>query len=238
MWRMSEIMASLVEGIASFDRRLRAEQAVRGLDALDEVALHPVAAEALSSGGFGVLREVVYPGEHAAGLRRSARARCDLVLLPEPGMTLEDPAAEQARLDAAEGTLFAQTAAELAELADTPGVVRAGDACWLELKSVAQHAFVDGVPGPNRAYADQMVRGPLADLVKLARDPSVWTGASVVVLFCESESVARHDLNAAAHRLLDADLPLGTPEIGGAPIEDRAGNAWCGIGIYPLRAGG
>ena len=238
MWRMSEILGSLAEGIGSQDRRLLDEQAVHGLDALDEVALHPLAGEALSAAGFGVLREVVYPGEQAAGIRRSARARCDLVLLPEPGMTLEDPAAEQARLDAAIGTLFADAAADLALAADAPGVVHAADACWLELKSVAQHAFVDGVPGPNRSYADQIVRGPLADLVKLARDPSVWTGASVVLLFCESESVARHDLNAAAHRLLDADLPLGTPEIGGVPIEDRAGNAWCGIGVYPLRAGG
>jgi hypothetical protein len=235
MWRMTDILAALVDGIGTLDARLRAEQAVHGVDALDEVGLHPVLAETLSAAGFGVVREVVYPGEHATPVRRSARARCDLVVLPEPGMALEDPAAEQAVLLAGEGTLFAGLAAELGR---SEGTVSPGDACWLEVKAVAQHAFVDGVPGPNRGYAEQLVRGPMADLVKLARDPSIWTGAAVVVLFCESEAVGDHDLHAAAHRLLDADLPVGSPEIGGVAIDDRVGNAWCGIGVYPVRAGG
>ena len=232
---MIDILAGMTDGVAALDRRLCAEQAVRGVDALPEVALHPILAEALSVAGFGVVREVLYPGEHTAPVRKSARARCDLVLLPEPGMALEDPAAEQAALLAGEGTLFFDVVEEIARPA---GLVPPGEACWLEVKSVAQHAFVDGVPGPNRAYADQIVRGPMTDLVKLARDPSIWTAASVVLLFCESEEVARHDLHQAAHRLLDADLPVGAPEIAGTPIADRAGNAWCGIGLYPLRAGG
>lgn len=235
MWRIDEILACMVGGLADWDARARAEQAVHGIDALPEVALHPVFAEALSTAGFGVLREVLYPGEHTAPVRRSARARCDLVVLPEPGMRLMDPAAEQAALLAAEQTLFSGVADELRPAEDG---VPPGDACWLEVKAVAQHAFVDGVPGPNRAYADQLVRGATGDLVKLARDPSIWTGAAVVVLFCESEAVARHDLAAVGHRLLDADLPLGAPEIGGTPIDDRAGNAWCGLGFYPLRPGG
>ncbi len=235
MWRMGEILTALVEGVGALDARLRSEQSVHGVDALDELALHPVLAEALSAAGFGVLREVVYPGQHTAPVRRSARARCDLVVLPEPGMALEDPAAEQALLLAGEATLFAGLSAELAPAG---GGIAPADACWLEVKSVAQHAFVEGVPGPNRGYADQLVRGPMADLVKLARDPSIWTAAAVVVLFCESDAVAAHDLHAAAHRLLDAELPVGNPEIGGVAIDDRVGNAWCGVGLYPLRAGG
>lgn len=235
MWRMTDMLAALVDGVRATDALLRAEQAVYGVDALAEVGLHPVLAEALSAAGFGVQREVVYPGEHAAPVRRSARARCDLVVLPEPGMTLEDPAAEQAVLFAGEGTLFAGLASELGRGEQTVGP---GDACWLEVKAVAQHAYVDGVPGPNPGYAQQLVKGPMTDLVKLARDPSIWTAAAVVVLFCESEEVGRHDLHAAAHRLLDAELPVGTPEIGGVAIDDRAGNAWCGIGVYPVRAGG
>jgi hypothetical protein len=235
MWRMSDILETLAAGIGAVDARLRAEQSVHGVDALDEVGLHPVMAEALSAGGFGVLREVVYPGEHAKPVRKSARARCDLVLLPEPGMSLEDPVAEQALLAAGEGTLFAGLAADLGRSSHT---LAPGEACWLEVKSVAQYAFVDGVPGPNRGYAEQLVKGPMGDLVKLARDPSIWTGAAVVVLFCESQAVGDHDLHATAHRLLDADLPVGGPEIGGVLIDDRVGNAWCGIGVYPVRAGG
>lgn len=235
MWRMTDILESLSAGIADLNARLRSEQAVHGVDSLDEVGLHPVLSEALSTAGLGVLREVVYPGEHAAPVRRSARARCDLVVLPEPGMTLEDPAAEQAVLAAGEGTLFAGLAAELSHSARG---VPPGEACWLEVKSVAQYAYVDGVPGPNRGYAEQIVKGPMADLVKLARDPSIWTAASVVVLFCTGEDIGRHDLHAVAHRLLDAELPVGSPEIGGVAIDDRVGNAWCAIGLYPLRAGG
>lgn len=238
MWRMTDILTALVDGVRATNARLRAEQAVYGVDALAEVGLHPVLAEALSAAGFGVQREVLYPGEHATPVRRSARARCDLVVLPEPGMSLEDPAAEQAVLLAGEDTLFAGLASELGQEGKDRGIVCPGDACWLEVKTVAQHAYVDGVPGPNPAYMQQIVRGPMTDLVKLARDPSIWTAAAVVVLFCESEAVGRHDLHAAAHRLLDAELPVGTPEIGGVAIDDRAGNAWCGIGLYPVRAGG
>ena len=239
MWRMSDMLAALTDGVGSLDARLLAEQAVHGVDALAEVALHPVLAEGISAAGFGVVREVLYPGEHASSVRRSARARCDLVVLPEPGMVLEDPATEQATLNAGEGTLFAGLAAEL-EVRPTPGagVVTPADACWLEVKSVAQHAYVDGVPVPNRTYADQLLRGPMADLVKLAKDPSIWTAASVVVLFCETEAVGRHDLGQLAHRLLDQEAPLGTPEIGGVAIQDRVGNGWCAIGVFPMRAGG
>lgn len=239
MWRMSDMLAALTDGIGSLDARLLAEQAVHGVDALEETALHPVLGEGISAAGFGVVREVVYPGEHAAGVRRSARARCDLVVLPGPGMVLEDPATEQATLNAGEGTLFAGIAAELAaEPGRGAGVVSPADACWLEVKSVAQHAYVDGVPAPNRTYADQLVRGPMADLVKLAKDPSIWTAASVVVLFCETEEIGRHDLGRLAHKLLDLDAPLGVPDIGGVAIQDRVGNAWCGVGVYPLRVGG
>jgi hypothetical protein len=229
------MLAALVDGIGSLDARLLTEQAVHGVDALEEIALHPVLAEGIGAAGFGVVREVLYPGEHATGVRRSARARCDLVVLPEPGMVLEDPAAEQATLDAGEGTLFAGFAADLGARA---GVVTPADACWLEVKSVAQHAYVDGVPVPNRAYADQLVKGPMADLVKLAKDPSIWTAASVVVLFCETGAVGHHDLGHLAHRLLDQEVPLGTPEIGGVAIQDRVGNGWCAIGVFPMRAGG
>jgi hypothetical protein len=235
MWSPSEILHQSLDAVRRLDADLRAAQAVHGTDALDERALHPVIAESLSAAGFGVLREVVYPGENAAGVRRSARVRCDLVLVPEPGMVLADPAAEQAALDAGDGTLFAPLADRIGP---APGAVGPGEAFWLEVKSVAQHAYVDGVPAPNRAYAGQLVRGPTIDLVKLAVDASIWTGGVLLVLFCQDEEVGRHDLSTVAHRLLDQDLPLATPEFGGVRIDDRVGNAWCAMGLFPLRAGG
>ncbi|RMH24402.1 MAG: hypothetical protein D6692_13490 [Planctomycetota bacterium] len=235
MWPVSAIVQACCDAVRSLDEALRDEQAVHGVDAAEEVRLHPVLAGGLLEAGFGVVREAVYPGEHAAGVRRSKRARCDLVLLPEPGLTLEDPATEQAALNRAEGTLFAELADTIAE---PVGRVAASDAYWLEIKSVAQHAFVDGVPVSNRAYESQMVRGLMGDAVKLAADASIWSAGAMLILFAGSEDIANHDLHAVAHRLLDEGVPVGTPEIGGVPIEDRVGNAWCGIGLFPIRVSG
>ena len=235
MWRVSAILQGCCDAVKARDEALSAEQAVHGIDAIEEIGLHPILAGGLAEAGFGVRREVVYPGEQAAGLSRSRRARCDLVLLPEPGMVLEDPAGEQQMLDRSEGTLFGDIAHAIEP--DTARVP-AGDAYWLEVKSVAQHAFVDGVPVPNRAYESQIVRGVMTDAVKLAGDASIWSGGAMIVLFAGSEAIADHDLHAVAHKLLDLGVPVGAPEVGGVPIEDRAGNAWCGIGLYPIRISG
>ncbi len=235
MWRVSAILEASCDAVRSLDETLRDEQAVHGVDSIDEVGLHPVLAGGLMEAGFGVVREVVYPGEHAAGLKRSKRARCDLVLLPEPGLTLEDPATEQAVLNRAEGTLFGELAHAIDESVPR---VPAGDAYWLEIKAVAQHAFVDGVPVSNRAYESSLVKGVMGDAIKLAADASIWSAGAMLILFAASEEIANHDLHAVAHRLLDQEVPVGTPEIGGVPIEDRAGNAWCGIGLFPIRISG
>lgn len=235
MWRVHDILNAAVDGVGSLNSRLRDEQAVLGVDALDEVGLHPVLAGALMGAGLGVRREVVYPGEHTAPVRRSARARCDLVLLADRGRNLEDPASEQTALSAAEGTLFGAIAHEIQPT--RPGVP-VGEAFWLEVKAVAQHAYVDGVPGPNRAYGDRLVRGVVCDLVKLAKDPSIWFGAAMIVLFTETQGVAEHDLGVLTNRCLDADLPVAGLEIGGTPIDERVGNGWCGIGVLPVRVGG
>ncbi len=237
MWPLSEIAGGITDGLRSADAALSEEHAVVGLDARREIDLHPDIAGAIGRLGFGVEREVLYPGEHTRAVRKSDRARCDLVLLPQTGQRLEDPAEEQAILAASEDTLFAPVAHEIAT-GRSDGTVAAGDAFWLEIKSVAQHAYVDGVPGPNRAYADQIVRGVMGDTIKLASDAAVWHAASLLLLFAETEQIATHDLAAAGHTLLSRDVPIGTPEITGAAIEDRAGNAWCGVGLFPIRVNG
>lgn len=234
MWTVPGILAALIDGLREADQRLTDEQAVYGLDAADEVGLHPVLASGLHSAGYGVHREVLYPGEHTAPVRRSARNRCDLVVVPEPGQALADPAVEQAALLAAEDTLFGGVAHEMAGSAPA---VSASEAFWLEIKTVSQHAQGEAVM-TRRGYADRLVKGPAADLVKLAKDPSIWFGGVAMVLFAESESVARHDLAAMAHRCLDAELPVAGIELGGTRIQDRAGNAWCGVGLLALRSGG
>lgn len=237
MWPLSDIARGIAEGLGVADAALREEHSVLGLDARREIDLHPEIADSIGHLGFGVEREVLYPGEHTRAVRKSNRARCDLVLLPERGQRLEDPAHEQAILAASEDTLFAPVAHEIR--ADRGGdIVAAGDAFWLEIKSTAQHAYVDGVPGPNRAYATQLVKGIMGDAIKLASDAAVWHAGALLLLFAESEEIATHDLAAAGHKLLSEDVPIGSPEITGVPIEDRAGNAWCGVGLFPIRING
>lgn len=237
MWPLSDITAGVAEALASADRALRDEQAVTGLDARREIDLHPSIAAAFPTLGYGVQREVLYPGEHTRAVRRSNRARCDLVLLPEVSQRLEDPAEEQAVLAASENTLFADIAHQINDPSRTSDVVTAGEAFWMEIKSIAQHAYVDGVPSPNRSYATQLVKGLMQDVIKLASDPSIWHAGTLLVVFAEEESIASHDIAAAGHTMLSEDVPIGVPEISGVAIEDRAGNAWCGLGLFPVRTG-
>ena len=46
-----------------------------------------------------------------------------------------------------------------------------------------------------------------------------------LILFTESEDIARNDIDQTAHALLDMGLPVGIPDIASTPIADRAGNA-------------
>jgi len=209
---------------------------VRGVDALDELGLHPILADGYRETGFGVWPERPYPGDVAARKLRRECERCDLVLAADPGARLIDPVEELVQIDRASGTLFEPVADSIAAKAfEASPVIDAGEAYWLEVKAVAQHAWVEGVPRPNVSYASQLVSGPAADAVKLASEPTLHIGGVMVVLFCEDRETAEHDLHAMTHRLLDRDVPIGAPAIESAPIEDRAGNAVIAVWLAPVR---
>ena len=61
MWFPDECVDLLASAIQEEERRLRDEQAVYGLDAMDEVVMHPLLARGLGAGGWGTLREQAYP---------------------------------------------------------------------------------------------------------------------------------------------------------------------------------
>ena len=219
------------ESIKRAEDRLRCEQAVRGLDALDELGIQSLLVEGFGEAGWGVLREVVYPTPPSRRARRAERDRCDIVLTEAPGVTLVD-AVEVARAqDEREATLFAGVMA--------PGVPTGADpreAVWIEVKTLGQFACVDGVPRPNRSYATELVRGAAIDARKLASDPLIERGFAVVVLFAASVSVAYHDLGVAAHRLLDLGAPITAPAWEIAPIADRIGNCVCAVWATGVRS--
>lgn len=232
-WSGSELVRIAAQAVRDEDGRLHREQAVRGVDALDEVGLHPILGEGFRRAGLGVWPERPYAGRVAERAIRRDRERCDLVLTHEAGSRLLDPVAELVEIDRATGTLFEPVAEAMAG-ADA-GVVEPGEAYWLEVKAVAQFAYVEGVPRANRSYATQLVRGPLGDVRKLAREASIGHAGAMVVLFAEDARTIEHDLAEMTHRLLDQEAPIREPVWEVFAIEDRAGNGACGVALAPVR---
>lgn len=224
MWRDDELLELAAKALREHAASLDAEQSVRGLDALDEVDLHPILAAGFAGAGFGVHREVPYPGPRGARPRTAERERCDLVLLPPGATRLRDPVATLRERDALRGTLF-ESLGTPASAGDSPPE----DACWIEVKTVGQFECVEGVPGPNRSYASGLVRSMTTDLRKLARDPRIMTGALMLVLFTADKAVGEHDLHLALHKAIDARAPVRTVRRASFAITERIGNAWCDL---------
>lgn len=230
MWMTSELVGVVADEIREAEDRLRQEQAVLGLDALTEVELHPIVQSGLQRTGLVVLREQAYPGAYARRPLPRDRERCDLVVLPEGSDRLLDPLVMLREAEERAVTLFSEASQPGLE----PGALPE-DAYWIEVKSVAQVSFVEGVPVGNPSYGSQLVRGPAVDLAKLAREPMVSAGGVLVLLFAEDAAVARHDLGEMVNALLGRDLPIRSPEIEFVEIADRAGNACVGVCLVPLR---
>ncbi len=207
------------------------EQSVRGVDALSELQLHALIEDALIHEQYGVSRETHYPSDGDAYTRATHRQRCDLVLFPDPSQTLLDPAEEMKQLALAQDTLFAGSTSIGP---DPESTCDPADAWWIEIKACAQYAYRDGVPSANPGYAHELVSGLQTDLHKLSIDPHIWHAAVMVVLFCEDETIARHDLSQAASVCIGQGLPVQSPIIETHSITDRGGNGCVAIGLFPV----
>lgn len=241
------ILSSIADGLEAREKSLTREQAVRGIDALEEVELHPILARSLRAAGFGVLREQPYPSEWKAKRTRAGREnlpehrdrqRCDLVLTPQRDQKLgdelgEERAARELRRRTA-GTLFEAHAAAATAPAET-GRIPPEDAYWLEVKLVRQFDLSAGNAGPNRSYASELVRHTRTDLAKLAGDERVHACGLALVLFTADDATAAHDLGVLMHKCLDKDLPVGSPLSQRVPIAERMGNGSCTVSLIPLR---
>ena len=232
MWSLTEILCTVREGLEQEDRLLRDQHAVRGIDALRETELHPLICQSFTNSPTHQLREVYYPCCDHEVPRGSQRDRCDLVLLPDGKKTLYDPVHAHKELLSASGTLF-EPVAQTPEIEAFECDPR--DAMWIEIKVIPQFRYVDGVPGPNAKYAHELLSGPGTDAIKLSADPLIAHAGLLVVLFNEIQEAGVHDLSIAMRELLDRDLPVGMPEMETFPIVDRCGNAFCTLGLIPLR---
>ena len=212
MYSLPHIADALEAGLAAEAARLDQEQAVAGLDALDELRLHPLIGRALENAGYGVFSEQRYPTDRRKR-NQTEGDRCDLVLTPD-GRELTAPEVEP--------TLF-----------DPPDALPLPDAFWLEVKVVGQ--YVSG--GPNHNYGSQLLSTVSQDVLKLSRDPAVVHGGLLILLFTEDQRVADHDLEAWLSHCLELRLPVGSPCLRRLPITDRLGNAVCSIGLFPVTRG-
>jgi hypothetical protein len=225
---LGQIAASALEARSL---ALRLEQAVHRLDAFEEVGFHPLLAAGFTDAGFGVLREVPYPGGPTRRPRHAERLRCDLVLTPERDIGLRDPVAELRSRDDASGTLFAPLADSLSV---SPGI-ESREAFWMEIKLIGQFCYSAGVPGPNRTYASELLRLAAGDIPKLAADRLIHHAALLLILFTADRATADHDLAAFVHRGLDHDLPISTPSMFRFAIDDVIGNSLCTVCIVPVK---
>ncbi len=251
MWSLDLIADAAADALRARDAALREEHAVYGLDAQHELYFHPVIAAGLTTSGFGVLREQPFPHEWFRKLRPGGppphagsspspslalplprdRQRCDLVLTPEPDQTLDDSLTTEkqrrAEAEKLEGSLFASL--PTSDIAHPTSHIPPESCFYLELKLCGQHTNTSGIPGPNRTYTSDLTRAPLADLKKLAEDHRIQHAGVLLIVFTESEQVARHDINILTHRILDRNWPISSPTLRSFPIPDRMGNTVCTI---------
>jgi len=231
MWQPDQLADLAAAALRQHADSLRLEQAVRGLDAMEEVEFHPLLCGGFAAAGFGCYREVPYPGVPARRPRHAERERCDLVLSTSPDLAIRDPVAELKEQDAAAGTLFAPLADALCA---SPGIPPE-EAYWLEVKLVGQFCYTHGVPGHNRAYTSELLSVASRDLPKLARDARIRHAALMLILFSADRETADHDLGVFMHRCLDRNLPVSPPSVSRFAIPDIIGNQLCTIALTPLR---
>jgi len=209
MWLLPDIADAIAHGLGTEAARLDEEHAVYGLDALDELSLHPHLAAALTGGGYGAHREQRYPADRFRRVE-SEGERCDFVLTPDR-RPLAAPGAAP--------TLF-----------DPPDAVELEDAFWMEVKVVSQFT----TEGPNANYASQLSSGVRRDVTKLSKDHSILHAGLLIVLWSAGPEIAGHDLNLWHMRCLQRGLPIGVPSVRTLAMTDRLGNAAAAIALHPI----
>jgi hypothetical protein len=224
-WDYAEIVALAGTALQREAHRLELEQATRGVDALTELAIHPLIRAGLSIGPYTVLSEQRYP----PGRSRKNRAegeRCDIVLIDQPSEPGRAAPTFDHLLDPlASGTLFGDRGADPLE------------ALWIEVKVVHQFHLFDGGVRANPAYSSMLLREATADVRKLAKEPGIGAAAMLLVMFAESLDTGAHDLKVWRDRCALRGLATSAPFGHRFPIADRLGNRACAVELVPVPRG-
>jgi hypothetical protein len=207
LYDLSTIADHLAESLQLAEDAHRLEQAVYGLDSMDELSFHTVLATHLST-HHEVAREVHYPS--TASAKRSHRLRCDLVITPK-GSPL--------KRDTAEPTLF-----------DPACQCSPSDALWLEIK-VAYQFREPGVR--HTGYSPQWRSAVVEDLRKMEQDTLIHEAALVLIVFNESAMILEKDLDLFETVLAQKEVLAGFRQVRGVPILDRIGHSLCTVALWP-----
>lgn len=214
-WDFSTVADHLHEALSTAEAELRLEQAVYGLDAMDERQLQTLLADRLSA-RYAVAREVHYP--LSRGRKLSHRPRCDLVLAPA-GQAIEPEVLP-------ETTLFDPPAAA----AGAPRYCKPADALWLEVKVAYQ--FREG-GARHGGYGAQWRQNVVADLRKMEADEQIREAGLVLIVFNESKAILDKDLELFEDVLAIKEVLAGFRHVRSVPILDRIGHHLCTTALWP-----
>ncbi len=207
MFDFVHIVSVLADAIEAQERTLRAEQAVYGLDSLDELQMHERIAAAMI-GAYSVAREVHYPS--SVGNKLTHRRRCDLVL---------SPLGRPLKLDSRPPSLF-----------DPPDQAPPGEALWLEVK-VAYQFREGGVR--HGGYSAQWRNGVVADLQKMEQEAPIRHAGLLLVVFTESLEVFAKDVELFEDVLVQKGVVAGFRQTRSVGILERMGHRFCSIALWP-----
>lgn len=192
------------------ESELRLEQAVYGLDSLDELPLQRLVADGLAA-HYCVAREVHYPSTF--GKKLSNRKRCDLVLSP-PGAPL--------RLDSQPPSLFDPQVFTLPQ-----------EAFWLEVKSAYQFRAPDV---RHSGYGQQWRTAVVQDIRKMDAEPLIHHAALLLIVFTESNELVEKDLALLEDVLVRKEVLAGFRQSASVPIAERIGHRVCTAALWPTIA--
>ena len=215
-WNFADVADALEGCVAAAEGDLRLEQAVYGLDTLDERAIQALLGSRLKS-RYEVAREVHYPSSQ--GRKLSHRARCDLVLTPL-GHSLAPPEPREPTTP----TLFDP------EPAREPSYAKSSEALWLEVKCAYQ--FREGGIR-HGGYGAQWRQNVVADLRKMEAEPLIRQAGLLLVVFNESKGILDKDLELFEDVLARKEVLAGFRQVRTVPIIDRIGHQICTIALWP-----
>jgi hypothetical protein len=207
MWDFSTLADRCHDALAAAEAELRLEQAVYGLDRLDERKVQALLAERLAP-SYEVAREVHYPSTR--GRKLTHRARCDLVVSPK-GLPL--------RLDSAPPTLF-----------DPTSLCAPEAALWLEVKVAYQ--FREGNVR-HTGYGPQWRQHVVNDLRKMEAEPLIHDAGLMLVVFNESREILEKDLELFEDLLARKEVLAGFRQVRSVPIVERIGHTLCSVALWP-----